>query len=165
LQGSPIQACIIRLDKPIGPAQARNLGAARAVAQLLWFSDDDVLTHPTTPRAYAVNARIYEGAVLGGGVKIVCTAPPPRLCSRCNVDYPLTIEVDRVCSACDICGCNLVVPADVFARCGGFPETGRISTGGPAPIGSARGRATNSLLGTPRPVPHPRRRKQDTPAA
>lgn len=39
-------AFVLRLDRPLGPAAARNLGAERATGDLIFFLDADVAVHP-----------------------------------------------------------------------------------------------------------------------
>ncbi|WP_165073920.1 glycosyltransferase family 2 protein [Paludisphaera rhizosphaerae] len=41
-------AFVLRLDRPMGPAAARNLGAERATGDLIFFLDADVAVHPET---------------------------------------------------------------------------------------------------------------------
>ena len=46
LQRSPIGALLLRLDTPVGPAQARNLGIDQSQGRILTFLDADDLWHP-----------------------------------------------------------------------------------------------------------------------
>jgi GT2 family glycosyltransferase len=41
-------ARVLRHEKPLGPAAARNLGAKEATAEVVFFLDADVLVHPAT---------------------------------------------------------------------------------------------------------------------
>lgn len=110
----------IRFDTSQGPARARNAGALRASADLLWFIDDDAVVPPETPEVLLQKSMAYPNAVLGGEILMRSLAPGPRMCDRCDVDASLRIDRDRRCEPNQVWGCNLLIPRKAYDRFGGF---------------------------------------------
>lgn len=63
---SQYQCCVVRMDKNVGAARAKNRGAQCAAGDVLFFTDDDVLVHSNTLECISdAMARGNEDGVVG----------------------------------------------------------------------------------------------------
>jgi GT2 family glycosyltransferase len=104
----------LRLDRPLGPAGARNRGWRAARAPLIAFTDDDCAPAPGWLQAALEAARRNPGAIVQGR-----TLPDPtELGGR-----PLTERTIRIeALALSFQTCNMLYPRDLLKRLGGFDE-------------------------------------------
>ena len=110
----------------LGPAAARNAGAALAKGELLAFVDDDVLVSPGWLRAMDEANREAPTAALGGQVE------PPHGAGRPAEVSELIVELaserrERPRSPRFLPTSNLVVGASDFRAVGGFDERFRFA--------------------------------------
>ena len=110
-----------------GPAAARNAGAAAAAGQLLAFTDDDCLPDAQWLPALSRQAAATPQRLLGGRTINALPRNPYASASQAIVDvvyrhYNSEPEHPRFFASN-----NMAVPADLFARIGGFSPSFRTS--------------------------------------
>jgi GT2 family glycosyltransferase len=110
-----------------GPAAARNTGAAAAAGRLLAFTDDDCLPDPGWLPALSRQADATPERLLGGRTINALPGNPYASASQAIVDvvyrhYNSDPEHPRFFASN-----NMAVPADLFARIGGFSPSFRTS--------------------------------------
>jgi GT2 family glycosyltransferase len=107
-----------------GPAAARNAGAARARGSLLAFTDDDCMPDPQWLAALARHARERPGHLIGGVTANLLDGNPFSSASQHLVSYLYEYSFGHGCKSPRWRGFfasnNLAVPAEEFARMGGF---------------------------------------------
>jgi glycosyltransferase involved in cell wall biosynthesis len=112
---------LTRADGPKGPAQARNLGAAQAVGDVLVFLDADVVVHPDTLARIAVNFQEQpELAALFGSYD----ADPPasgHVSRFKNLLHHFTHQHSQREASTFWVGCG-AIRREVFGALGGFYE-------------------------------------------
>jgi glycosyltransferase involved in cell wall biosynthesis len=112
---------LTRADGPKGPAQARNLGAAQAVGDVLIFLDADVVVHPDTLARIAANfAEQPDVAALFGSYD--ADPPAPGHVSRFkNLLHHFTHQHSQREASTFWVGCG-AIRREVFEVLGGFYE-------------------------------------------
>jgi hypothetical protein len=112
---------LVRLDRPRGPAAARNLGAGRATGEWVGFVDDDDVWAPdklarqlrvadATDRGWA-----YVGAVAVGERLAIVSGDPPPSPEAVMAVLPRSNPVPGG-------GSNVVLRRELFEGVGGFDE-------------------------------------------
>ncbi len=117
---------LLRLDRNVGPAAARNLAAAEALGDVLAFIDNDCIAEPSWLQTLVPWFSAPATAIVGGRV----VAPPPagRIAAFEAVRSPL--DMGAVASAVGprelvayLPTCNFLIRRDAFLAAGGFtPE-------------------------------------------
>jgi GT2 family glycosyltransferase len=116
-------ATVIQLPRNVGPAQARNIGAAAAQGDLLFFVDADVAIHPETigaiDAAFAEQSDDADGFVALIGSYDDAPGALNFLSQYKNLLHHYTHQQGRI-EASTFWGACGVIRRDVFLAIGGF---------------------------------------------
>jgi len=119
---------VIERERPGGAGAARNTGANAATGELICFIDDDALAPPHWLSALADGAARHPGAgILGGPVRPLYEAPPPRTCPRHDLSGGVLDEASEEIEIDEVWGCNMAVRRSAMEALGGFDEHLRLS--------------------------------------
>lgn len=112
----------------VGPASARNTGAALASGDHLAFTDDDCTPAPGWLDRFAVATTATPKALIGGRTVNALRSNPYAGASQTLVDY-ITHYYTAPRRSAFFASNNLAVPAALFAEVGGFDTTFPLAAG------------------------------------
>ncbi len=120
-----------------GPARARNVGAARASAGLLAFTDDDCAPRADWLSVLYARALQWPDRVVGGHTENALTDNPYSTASQMLVDYlyeyhsaaAVTTDASGPATPPFFTSNNFAVPASLFRQLGGFAESFPLAAG------------------------------------
>ncbi len=119
--GSGVAVRVVR-SGGAGPAAARNAGAAAAAAALLAFTDDDCEPEPGWAAALLERHRQAPQALLGGRTVNALPDNPYARAAQTIADSALEHHNRRPGAPRFFASSNIALPAEGFARLGGFAE-------------------------------------------
>jgi GT2 family glycosyltransferase len=106
-----------------GAGAARNTGLAQTSGDPVCFIDDDALPPPGWLAALVEGAlRHPDAALVGGAVRPLYEARPPRTCSEHEPAGATLDEGPRDAGTDEVWGCNMALRRASFERLGGFDE-------------------------------------------